>query len=438
MSIYLNVGERKTLSDAFIGVDGEKKKVKSIYINKDGEPCKVFGNEIFVLNNRYFIFLKNDRLFYYSDDGINYETVKTVGLPSSSVDWKFAAGNGIFLLVCGASLYKSMDIQTWEYVSAVPTTTPPSNFIFIHDRFLMLYAPGQGKTTRYNGSFKYSSDGICWEDMQGLSSGEKIGSATYYDNIEYSDFIYSNGTFMCLGVANKHGTGKKLNLIYYSIDGINWKLSASSSAVTYMEELYCVNGIFIRSYSFSNSSNKTYGLYIYYSTDGINWTYKMIRSGTSSTLGLTCIAYIDEKYIIGTCLSNSNNIYYVSENLSEWTQLCTSESVYSQFICKVQDKIYFIPLGTMKNAKAYYYDEETKSMSQYTISSCDIEKYLKFIYQIHETYIFFFTDAVMCSNDCVNLHVCNIEFTNPITMNFIDYNKMFYIDAEGNMESLQE
>ena len=252
------------------GYDDSTQKKIEILNSDDGLNWKVAATidssksapkSVISFNGSIFTILTNNRISYYSEDGINWNE-GTSDNRYNPLD--IAYGNGKFIATINGT-YKyaySEDGINWT-IQNMSANTTFTTVIYANNKFVML-----GKN--YSA---YSEDGINWT-INSFSYGDP------YNDVKYG-LAYGNGKYVVL---NGNNTGA------YSEDGINWiELTVPNAKNGTWAHCEYGGGKFV-AVSYGNSTLESNYIYSY---DGITW-----NEGTISLARLyTDMIYAQNKFI---------------------------------------------------------------------------------------------------------------------------------------------
>lgn len=384
MHIGINVGGvKKNPVSIFAGINGEKKKIKEVYVEKDGLPLLVYPKN-FNINNCFYLITNNCIL--YSDNGTEWRELKTNGLPESLSWFTFSYRKGIYILFNETSgdYYRSTDLINWDYYESIYaqingttlTNGHVTYFGFVNDRFIAInnHAYYDSSKKVYNTEeFKYSLDGIVWNNISGLNGF--YSKSTYYSTqsqiYSFSDFYYLNGTYVCK--AFYKSSSIYYQIIYYSNNGVNWYASARYTSSIYSDSkhyglntIYCFNDLFIRKY-YDPADKKSF---LYYSSDGKTWKQSSLPSSIAG-VSFSTINYINGKFIIPIYKSGIGNNIYCSKDLNNWeSESMGTLPIYSNYINFISSNDILVAhtLESLSTIKSCYYDKINNSWNEFTMT----------------------------------------------------------------------
>ena len=202
-------------------------------------------------------------------EGTTYVWNAMTGLDASKYYYGVTYGDDRFVCVGqNGSSYYSTDGVTWNAMTGLSTEYYRS-VAYGNDRFVCVGDSGVSY---------YSTDGLTWNAMTGLNTQA------------YHSVTYGDGKFVCVGTGG---------CSYYSTDGLTWNaMTGLNTSTTYYGVTYG-NGRFVCVGVDSSS---------YYSTDGLTWN--AMTGLTSHYYGVT---YGDDRFV---CVGRNGSSYYSTDGVT--------------------------------------------------------------------------------------------------------------------------
>ena len=235
---------------------------------------------------------------------------------------------GVIFIAIGdaGSSYYSTDGVIWNAMTGLSAySVGYAGIVYENDRFVAVVG---------NGGSYYSIDGLTWVAMTGLNA-----------SVYYYGVTYGNGRFVCVGYSGKS---------YYSTDGETWNAMTGLDDTKYYTSVAYGNGSFVCVGDFGSS---------YYSTDGETWV-AMTGLDSGSYRG---VAYGNGRFVaVGTV---GNSAY--STNGETWTAMSGLSSLKA---CRgvAYGNGRFVCVGS--SGSSYY---STNGTSWVAMSGLDTSKYYK-------------------------------------------------------------
>ena len=280
---------------------GTSAKVAQISTNNLGQVTNITEVDIEAIKNQDS--LRTTPIKVWTGDRANYKQAAFNNWISSTSPvtlgetFSQCYGAGKFLIIPGYYtdnnnyIYSTDGIHWTSSTTALPATETRIRARWLKDRFISLC---------FSGQYEYSFDGLNWE----------TGTLPITDTPPW-DIAYGNGKFVVV-FQNSSDTGKSLNKVAYSEDGINWTVATITNEVLSSNYIYWRLITFFKNKFIAFRVNSSM---VAYSEDAINWTTKTISNRTrgnyywAANNGEICVA----------CCNNRSR-YATSTDGINWTE----------------------------------------------------------------------------------------------------------------------
>jgi hypothetical protein len=298
-----------------------------------------YRHSTFVLNNRLWVFggqqmiggvAALSRSAWSTTDGLNWTQEAQTTQVDDSMFAEVIQEAGRVMLIGGVQrvfsngVYQSSDGNNWNELSAssvFPSRAAHRSISFAGDLWMI------GGTTLAGGS---TSE--VWRSSDGLNWNRVTTVGTIFSRRSEHQLAVFNGRLWVIGGwddSNSGGTGTRLNDVWSTADGINWRLDTANAGFSprinfgvadFNGRLWVVGG---------STATNTNANDVWSSVDGQVWIQETANAAFAARNGLKVVALNSALWVLGGYTTAYVNDIWTSANGVTWTQVTPTTASFS-------------------------------------------------------------------------------------------------------------